>query len=227
MSKLARTLALDQVDIEVKIKILREALNKDLEALPRNKTRTIKKIKRWQEHLEYISDSLVRITEGLLGKLERKLECKFPDAELLHIAMFQPSTRNLFMELYVHFMQSESNPISKTDFENLISLSDMSRVIAMIGDSATELAVIHYLWRKRTADAGDITQKRAQIISNENMARLCDRWGLYEKRIHFDPVTAMKSEMEHIKGTLVEAVYGIVYINEGFDKIVETVKLLM
>ena len=227
MSKLARKLALDQVDIDEKIGILRELLNEDIEVIQRNRTRTIRKIKRWLKDLEYISNTLTRITKDLLGILEKDLECKFPDTELLHIAMFQPSTRNLFMEIHTYFMQRDHNPISKEDFENLVALSDMGRVIAMIGDSATELAVIHYLWRKRTADAGDITQERAQIISNENMARLCDRWGLYERRVHFDPVTTTKSEMEHIKGTLVEAIYGIVYINEGFDKIVETAKLLM
>ena len=166
-------------------------------------------------------------TSNLMKQLERDLKCELPDAELLHIAMFQPSTRNLFMELHTYYMQKNEYPIEEADFNNLVSLSDMGRVLAMIGDSAIELAVIHHLWRERTSDAGEITQQRAEIISNENMARVCDRWNLYSLRIHFDPVTTTKSEMDHIKGTLLEAIYGIVYINEGFDKIIEIVKLLI
>jgi ribonuclease-3 len=59
------------------------------------------------------------------------------------------------------------------------------------------------------------------------MAELCDNWGLYELRIHFDPHAVSKSEMEHDKGTLLEAIYGIVYIEHGLEKIKELVRYLV
>jgi ribonuclease-3 len=158
--------------------------------------------------------------------LEKELQCKFPNSELLQIAMFQPSTRNLFTEIRVHFRDSHNQPVNREDYENLEALSDMGEVLAMLGDAAISMAVLHHLWRERTADAGEITQERASLVSNENMSRLCDRWGLYQMRIHFDPKTSTKSEMEHIKGTLLEAVYGILYIDEGFEKIINAVQLL-
>ncbi len=226
MSQIAKKLALDEVDIEDNVFLLTDVLKRDLNAIPKKNSRTIRRVKRWLEQLEYISTALKGISDNLKPRLEMELDCIFPDSELLHIVMFQPSTRNLFMELRIYFQNNETLPIQIEDFENLEAISDMGSVIAMLGDAAISIAILHHLWRNRTSDAGEITQKRANLVSNENMARLCDRWGLYKARIHFDPPTKTKSEMEHIKGTLLEAIYGIIYINEGFEKIIKTVQLL-
>ncbi len=220
-------LALDDVDIEDKLRRISTSLETDLENTPKQNTRTISRIRRWLKQLDYVSDALKQITEKLMPILEKDLQCKFSDSELLQIVMFQPSTRNLFMEIRVHFRDISIQPVDQEDYENLEALSDMGEVLAMLGDAVISIAVLHHLWRERTAEAGEITQKRAEIVSNENMAELCDKWGLYKMRIHFDPKTSTKSEMEHIKGTLLEAVYGILYINEGFEKIISTVQLLM
>jgi ribonuclease-3 len=59
------------------------------------------------------------------------------------------------------------------------------------------------------------------------MARVCDNWGLYKHRIHFDPPTETKAEIEHNKGTLLEAIYGIIYVEQGFEKVKELIAKLV
>jgi ribonuclease-3 len=142
----------------------------------------------------------------------------FEKTELLSIAMFQPSTRNLFLELETRFA-NENERLNPSILADLKSLSDMARVLALVGDAAISMAVLHHLWRPRVTDAGLLTQSRAELVSNEHLAWLCDEWGLYDYRIHFDPPSPTKSEISHTKGTLLEAVYGIVYIEEGLDEV--------
>jgi hypothetical protein len=59
------------------------------------------------------------------------------------------------------------------------------------------------------------------------MAKLCDAWGLYGFRIHFDPDTPSKSEMNHDKGTLLEAIYGIIYLEKEYKMVLKKVTHLI
>ena len=67
---------------------------------------------------------------------------------------------------------------------------------------------------------------RANIVSNDNMAQLCDKWKLYDMRVHFDPPVS-RSEMNHVKGTLVEGIYGMMYILGGLDRVANQVTHLI
>jgi len=96
-------------------------------------------------------------------------------------------------------------------------------MLALLGDAAIDMAILHHIWKPRASDVGYLTERRSGLVSNEHLSKKCDEWRLYENRIHFDPPTPTKSEMEHIKGTLVEAFYGVIYIEMGFRKVLEMV----
>jgi len=177
--------------------------------------------------MEYIQTGLEKVRRDLVPKLEQILDLEIVDDELIQVAMFQPSTKNIFMELGTQYLGSHADPLGEEGFAMMINLSEMAQVLALVGDAVISSAVIQHLWEKHLGDAGKITQRKAEIVSNENMARLCDKWGLYEYRIHFDPDKPSKSEIEHDKGTLIEAVYGIVYIEKEYKRIVEIVKHLI
>jgi ribonuclease-3 len=131
------------------------------------------------------------------------------------------------MELETQYRRSEKNPLDSQGFAELINLSEMSKVLALVGDAVISSAVLQHLWEPHLGDAGKITQRKAEIVSNEHMAKLCDKWGLYEYRIHFDPDTTSKSEIDHDKGTLLEAIYGIIYIEHEYKRIVDVVTHLI
>lgn len=211
------------VDLEDKLRTLVAAVGNTAKETPPQNTRMLRKAERWLDQLNSILDALAKVKENLAPMLEKELGISLGSNELLQVAMFQPSTKNLFMEIETHYQNSEKNPLGQNGFTDLVALSDMSQVIALVGDAAISMAVLHHLWKPSTADAGTLTQNRANIVSNQHLAEVCDNWKIYEHRIHFDPGVPNQSELEHDKGTLLEAVYGIVYIQHGLEKVDELI----
>ncbi|NHI83070.1 MAG: hypothetical protein EAX81_02025 [Candidatus Thorarchaeota archaeon] len=207
------------IDLERRLKLLVDAVNQIERTTPKQNTRLLKKTRRWSKQLNMILDSISNIRTALGPILENAFGMSMKDDELLQVAMFQPSTKNLFLELETHFRNEDVSPVKDDDFTDLIALGEMSQVLALVGDAAISMAVLHQLWKSRAADVGMLTQHRANVVSNQHLAEVCDRWQLYDYRIHFDPAGPSLSEMEHDKGTLLEAIYGIVYIHHGLDKV--------
>jgi dsRNA-specific ribonuclease len=194
---------------------------------PQNNTRLLNKLDRWLHDIKYMQESLLRIEQDLIPMLEDILNVKFQNSELFLVAMFQPSTKNIFLELETQYRRSVNNPLKQEGFAEMINLSEMAQVLALVGDAVISSAVLQHLWEPHLGDAGRITQRKAEIVSNEHMAKLCDKWNLYEYRIHFDPDTPSKSEIDHDKGTLLEAIYGIIYIEHEYKRVVDLVAHLI
>ncbi|MGY5874945.1 MAG: ribonuclease III domain-containing protein [Candidatus Thorarchaeota archaeon] len=217
----------EHIGIENKLQLLMDAITRTEETTPSQNTKLLGKLRRWREDLDYIARLIMRIQGSLTPSLEAILDTRFSENEMLVVSMFQPSTKNIFSELETHYLVGSNSPLTKDEFRNLIDLSEVGQAIALVGDAAISLAVLHHLWKIKDVDVGNLTQERADLVSNENMARVCDEWKLYDHRIHFDPQTTTKSEMEHDKGTLLEAVFGVVYIEHGLEKVKELITHLM
>ncbi|MFW9975564.1 MAG: ribonuclease III domain-containing protein [Candidatus Thorarchaeota archaeon] len=215
------------IHIEEKLKRLFVRVQKTQRITPVNNTRLLNKIDRWVQDMGYIQDCLKRIRENLVPDLEGLLGVDFSSPELIQVAMFQPSTKNIFSELETQYKGSDDDPLGQDGFGMMTNLSEMAKVLALVGDGVISSAVIQHLWKPHLSNAGEITLRKAEIVSNENMAKLCDEWNLYEYRIHFDPDVPSKSEVEHDKGTLVEAIYGIVYIEHEYKRVVDLVRHLI
>ncbi len=214
-----KQLAWNPVGIDEKLQALLEIVRKTQALTPYENTRLRGKIDRWILGLDGVITSLSKVHESLAPRLEGVLGLPIVGNELLSVAMFQPSTRNLFLEIETHYRATASVSVKPEAFTDLASLSDMARVLALVGDAAISLAVLHHLWRPSPSNAGLLTQRKAELVSNEHLAWLCDQWGLYEHRIHFDPPSSTKSEIDHIKGTLLESVYGIIYVDFGLNEV--------
>jgi ribonuclease-3 len=221
------TLSWSPIFIEKRLGLLFRAVQASRSETPENNTRLLAKLERWLHDISSIQESLKRIREDLVPDLERTLGIRFHNTELFQVAMFQPSTKNIFLELETQYRRSKNNPLDSDDFEEMINLSEMAKVLALVGDAVISSAVLQHLWEPHLGDAGKITQRKAEIVSNEHMAKLCDLWNLYSYRIHFDPDAPSKSEINHDKGTLLEAVYGIIYIEYEYKSIVDLVKHLI
>ena len=208
-----------RIGLVEKIESLLRLVDETGHETPTQNTRTLNKLARWKHDLNAILDSLHRISNELLPQLSDLLGPESVDNEVLQVAMFQSSTKNLFLEIEIHFGESLGGRLDRNALRTLGALGELAKVLALIGDAAISMAVLHRLWEVAAEEVGELTQRRARIVSNENMAALCDRWGLYERRIHFDPPVSERSEMEHVKGTLVEAIYGMVYLKGGLERI--------
>ncbi|MHA2114669.1 MAG: ribonuclease III domain-containing protein [Candidatus Thorarchaeota archaeon] len=221
------TLSWKPIQLVNRMKDLADTVQNTRRNTPKNNTRFMNKLDRWLLDIAYIQDSLKQIEDKLIPKLEKILKIRFRNSELFLVAMFQPSTKNLFLELETQYRRSAEDPLGQDGFAEMINLSEMSKVLALVGDAVISSAVLQHLWEPHLGDAGKITQKKAEIVSNNHMAKLCDKWKLYEYRIHFDPETPSKSEMNHDKGTLLEAIYGIIYIEHEYKMIHKQVSHLI
>jgi ribonuclease-3 len=222
-----KELSWESLGLESTLKVLMTTVRDVKETTPSNNARMLRKTKKWSQQLSEVMSSFVRIRTELKPQLEKALGVSIKDDELLQVAMFQPSTKNLFSELQVQLSMDKRSPLDMEDYEVLVSLSEIAQSLALVGDAAISIAVLHHIWQPKATDVGTLTQRRSDIVSNEHLAKVCDSWGLYEQRIHFDPASPSKSEMDHDKGTLVEAICGIVYIEHGFSKVRELIPVLI
>ncbi|MFW9802828.1 MAG: ribonuclease III domain-containing protein [Candidatus Thorarchaeota archaeon] len=222
-----RELSWEPIGLESTLNELVNIVRKIEETTPSHSKRMLRKTRKWNQQLSEVLDSLDKIRTELKPRLEDALGLSIREMELLQVAMFQPSTKNLFSELQIQLSMDKRSPLDKEDYDILVSLSEIAQSLALVGDAAISMAVLHHIWQPKATDVGTLTQRRADIVSNEHLAKVCDSWGLYEQRIHFDPASSSKSEMDHDKGTLVEAICGIIYIENGFNKVRGLIPLLV
>ncbi len=226
MDPSTRTLMWAPIGIDQLVTGLIDAVRRQLLSVPASHKRLHAKMRRWVHQLGAVRDGVQRVYSELVPSLERVLGLHLHDKELLVVAMFQPSTKNLFLELEAHHDGPWAELFGRR-LSDMVWLSEAARALALVGDAAISMAVVHLLWSPRPAEVGHLTVQRARIVSNHNLARLCDRWRLFEYRIHFDPPAPCRSEVEHIKGTLVEAVFGIVYLELGLPAVMPAVSHLV
>lgn len=216
------TLRWSGVGIEKNLALLRDGLAEKAATLPEGREGAL--IRRWLGSVEEILRQIGLIRLVVLPAVERDLGFTIENDETFVLALFQPSTRNLFSEIAVRFRDGGC-PLSPDVLTEMVRLPDAAEALAWIGDAALKIGVLPEIWSPRLADAGLLSVRRQAYESNANMARLCDRWGLYEHRIHFDP-RVEKGDPGHLKGTLVEAVFGIVFLQCGLKGVARAARLL-
>ncbi|NYT04882.1 MAG: hypothetical protein GKC04_00700 [Methanomicrobiales archaeon] len=182
-------------------------------------------MRRWLDQLAAVADAIRVVRANVVPAIEADTGIPFSRPDLVILALFQPSTRNLFAEIGDHFRGTGACALSDADLERLAGLSDAAAALAWIGDAALKIGVLREIWNPDVRDAGLLTERRKRYESNANMARLCDRWHLYEHRIRLENDTAA-GERDHLKGTLVESVYAILFLEGGLARVAEAVHLL-
>ena len=204
------------------LKILKENVKEEIHNLSLEPTKIIKKFSKWLEDINDILNKIEYIDKVLINNIEKQFEFKFQSRDLIKLIFFQPSIKNLFDEINLHYKQNNKE-IANINFASLSKLGDAARVMALIGDSAIGLASAQLFWDSQLSSIGTITEKRQNLVKNENLARTCDQLGLYQYRIHQDTnLERSKSKsINHNKGTLIESIYGIIYAEKGIEAVFE------
>lgn len=218
------------IGLESKIELLHDAISKEKEKIPEEHTKNHRKLKNYLDDLQNLIDKISLIKTELLEKLQKILRIEFPTPELLMIALARPSVKNIFDDLKKHFQDSKINPVKIGDYDDLISIGEASKVLALIGDSALDLAAVQLFWDSQLSTVGELSRKRQEIVSNKNLARICDKWKLYDyrlKRKQKSQINGLKEEtIEHVKGTFVEAIFGVIYLEFGLEEVFNILILL-
>ncbi len=206
------------------LKALEECLTEHRARLPVASRHAREKFGRWLDQIGVIQDRIRLVQTIVLPRIETDLGYALDDGEMLILALFQPGTKNLFTEIDAHFRE-QGCAIPGVSLSRMAGLSDAAATLAWIGDAALKIGVLPAIWTEEIADAGMLTQRRQAYERNANLARLCDKWGLFANRIDFDPHES-HANSEHLKGTLVEAVIGIVFLKGGLRAVADAAVLL-
>ncbi len=206
-------------DIPIIERELENRLNQPLE----NKRET-RIITNWIENIRKIDHKIQYIKKYKLNELEKNINYNFAESNLVVLSFIQPSIKNIFQELN----DPSSKINSRINFEPYLNMDKAARVLALIGDAAISLALVQILWQPNISNVGELSIKRAEFASNENLARICDKWDLYDHRIHFDPnkYDIKEKTINHTKGTIIEALFGVIYIEKGLDKVISSIVAL-
>ena len=226
----------NKVNLESKTKFLYDILVSDLKSLPNKQKKERKKLQGFIDELNYLQLKINQISTDLIPKLQLKIGIQFTSSELIFIALSRPSVRNIFENLKIYFKNGSNNNPQKLNEEELnhldilASLGDASNVLALIGDSALNLATSIALWDNRLTTSGAITKKKEKIVSNANLAEFSNRFNLYNYRIKIfkdeSEKSSKKLSVNAEKGTLIEAIFGVIYLEHGLDGLTSIVPLL-
>ena len=218
------------IGFEQKFQLLLTTVNESLNSLPHDHLRDFQKLNKFRTSLESIIEKNKAISSELIPKIEKLFRLKFKTPEMIFIALTRPSIRNLLENIAIHYDNGSKLPFSTSDFNELVASGDAANVLALLGDSVLDLAIIKTLWDSSLAKVGDLSKRRSDLVNNRNLAKLCDKLRLFDYRIlgKIDP-SAENSKEEtilHEKGTLIESLFGVIYLEYGLDEIGHVIPFL-
>jgi ribonuclease-3 len=200
--------------------VIRNELEGQLESLPDNNIRKRKKLLKLISQIKEMEETIQNLKNNKITEIEENLDHKFTEPNLIVLAFFQPETKTLFTQLKNHQFPKEK----EFDFDSYLNLDEAAKVLAFIGDSAIGLAMAHILWQPNISSTKELTIKRSEFVSNKNMSKLCDKWNLFDFKLGSTKNTKSpnKEKMEHAKGTIIEALFGVLYIECGLEKVISS-----
>jgi dsRNA-specific ribonuclease len=215
------------IGFQSKTQILRGKIQEEKDNEPSSNLKKLRTIQLFLDELDHLLNTMERIKSDLIPKLEKIFRLTFKTPELLMLAMARKSIRNIYEDLETHFKTTSLKP---DEYKELASSCEAGDVLALIGDAVLDLAIVQVHWDTSLATAGKLTEKRKETASNEHLAIISDKWGLCDYRLY--RLNAPKSAnikpetIIHEKATLVEAIYGVIYLEFGFDELIRTLPFI-
>jgi len=218
------------IGFEQKTRTLFNEISKEKSEEPLENTRNHQKLQGYLDELNHLISNIENIKNNVISNLENIFRVKFKTPELIMIAFSRPSIRNIYEDLYKHFKNRKFKPLQKDDYIELAALGEAANVLALIGDSVLDLGVVQILWDSSLSTVEKLAKKRMKMVSNENLAKICNQWKIYDFRLNRlnDPSeknTKLKT-LQHEKATLVEAIYGVIYLEFGFSELIRTIPFI-
>lgn len=213
-----------------KTQILRDYLQNEKNNIPVDHTSKSSKLIGYLTELNHLLEQMEKIEIIIIPKLEKLFRLKFTTPELVLFAFSRPSIRNIFDDLSKHFRNDENAPLNEKELMELASSGDAADVLALLGDAALDLAIIQLLWDSSLSKTGNLTVKRQEVVSNQNLAKSCDEWGLFTCRLNrlrsSIEEDAKQETINHEKATLVESILGVIYLEFGLKVLLRVVPLM-
>lgn len=218
------------IGFERKTQLLHKTIQQEKDDIPEDYLSIHRKLQGFLDQLSHVLDKMNKIQNELIPKLEEIFKLEFKTPELVMLSLCRPSIRNIYQDMEMHFDIQKNNPLTVDEYKELASSGDAAEVLALIGDAVLDLGVVQTFWDSSLTTVGRLTKKRAGIVANDNLAKACDEWNLFEFRLNRinDPSekNTKPKTIQHEKGTLVEAIYGVIYLEFGFEELIRTILLI-
>ena len=139
----------------------------------------------------------------------------------------------LYREITQVFNYAQTNPVkpgnpeilSTDDLKNMLSIKEERRTLAHIGDAALELGVLASIWPPDTATIPSkefLHNERNKLVGNIPLSEFWDSLQLYDSKT----LIQYPDENVETKGSCMEAVFGIIYLEGGLDSVEMSLKNL-
>jgi 23S rRNA maturation mini-RNase III len=190
------------------------------------------------DRIEKCLDCLInkKLSEKSLKDIE-EIEKKYLQIQIHCIPIFKAATGqefphpNLFFFVFLYqelsavfneAQQLRSNlpEISQieTEFEGMKNFLENRMTLAYIGDAALEICVIPYIWQQSTKilpSSEILHKKRGEIVENSPLSQYWDALSLFDSTI----LKQHNDENAETKGSYMEAVFGIIYLEHGVNAV--------
>ncbi len=218
------------IGLAKKTEILRQYFLEQKQKIPKEHVAKFRTNQLFLDDLEYLVVTMSKIQLELIPKLENMFRISLKAPEIILLALSRPGTKTIFTNLKNYFENKEGQPLTTEELAEMASSGDAGDVFALVGDAALDLAIAHIMWDTSFSTAGKLTEKRKKSVKNKHLAKVCDEWNLFEYRLKrlIDTTDENPKEhtIEHEKATLVEAIYGMIYLEFGFEEVLRTATLI-
>jgi len=212
------------IEVEKNITSLVQELKK-IQNTPQLKKKTNKKFEGWIQQLEKILNQISDIKDKILPTIKEDLGYPFSNIDHIIIAMMRPSIKKPFEEIREHFSKGTDFAISLDTLGILENSPEVAKTLAWIGDSAIKYAIFLDIYQPGMSTE-ELHNKRKSYEEDKNLAKLCGSWNLFDYMIDLNPPDQKAKTVKKIKGTLTEAIFGVIFIEKDIAEVQKALHLI-
>lgn len=161
-----------------------------------------------------------RIKERYIPEIKRATGYEFLNPNLFYFVFLYREISNVFNE-------AKTNPVkpggmtllTEQDLQEMIELSEDRNTLAHIGDAALEIGVMASIWPVQEPQKIPLNEflheERKKIVDNEPLSRFWDSLKLSDPPV----IASLLPENDTTKGSSMEAVFGIIFLESGLDAV--------
>lgn len=183
---------------------------------------------RLKTEIAQIFEKHERIQNFCIEKIKRATDHNFSQKNLFLFIFLYREINGVFKEAHdiLHSGSDKKNPLSQT-LPDLMNISEDRLTLAYLGDAALEIGVIPCIWPQPNPEKiprkGFLHDERGKVIANKPLSQFWDSLKLY------DPTILPPHPEDNFKnrGSSMEAVFGIIYLEQGQDAVEKSLHSLV
>ncbi|ABN56374.1 MULTISPECIES: hypothetical protein [Methanoculleus] len=218
---------LHPIAIEETLDEIKTAVEERARALPEERN-VRKKLDGWVLGITELQTKAAHIQQHIIPQVRRDLQFDFEDSNLILRVMVDGTAKDMFSDMLKEFPETRHPELRKSIYE-FSKLPGKVESLAYLGNAALLLAAVHHLWASDTTPSKAMLDQKGQPFKDKKyQAQLERKWMLYENTIGFDHKPRSNIDKEnHDRSTLVEAVFGLLYIKGGLDAVIKAMPLFL